>query len=141
MLEQPAVKHSAVFHRNETEDVMGRYVDGFLLPVPRDKIDEYKKMAEKAGEVWKEHGALEYIECMGDDLEQAEMVSFKKSAGASDEETVMFSWIVYESREHRDKVNKAVMNDPRIKEMMEEGAQPFDCKRMAYGGFRMIVKL
>jgi len=120
---------------------MGRYVDGFLLPVPKDKIDEYKKMAEKAGEVWKEHGALEYIECMGDDLEQAEMVSFKKSAGASDEETVMFSWIVYESREHRDKVNKAVMDDPRIKEMMEAGVQPFDCKRMAYGGFRMFVKL
>lgn len=121
---------------------MERYVDGFLLPIANDKIEEYKKMAEKAGQLWKEHGALEYIECMGDDLEQAEMVSFKKAAGASDDETVMFSWIVYESREHRDKVNAAVMSDPRMKEMMEAGgAQPFDCKRMAYGGFKTIVKM
>lgn len=120
---------------------MERYVDGFLLPIAKDKIDEYKAMAEKAGEVWKEHGALEYIECMGDDLDQAEMVSYMKAAGASDGETVMFSWIVYESREHRDKVNAAVMNDPRMKDMMEQGAMPFDCKRMAYGGFKTLVRL
>lgn len=104
---------------------MERYVDGFLIPVPKSNMEMYKEMAEKAGQVWKEHGALEYYECMGDDLDQAEMVSFKKAAGASEEETVMFSWIIYESREHRDKVNAAVMNDPRMKEMMEASAQPF----------------
>lgn len=120
---------------------MERYVDGFLLPLAKDKIEEYKAMAEKAGKVWMEHGALEYIECIGDDLDQAEMVSFRESAGASEGETVVLSWIVYESREHRDKVNAAVMNDPRVKEMMEAGATPFDCKRMAYGGFKMLVKL
>ena len=119
---------------------MERYVDGFLIPLPKDKLEEYKAMAEKAGKVWKEHGALEYIECIGDDLDQTEMVSFKQSAGASDGETVAFSWIVYESREHRDTVNAAVMNDPRMKEMME-AATPFDCKRMAYGGFKTLVKL
>lgn len=119
---------------------MGRYVDGFLIPIRKDKLDEYKVMAEQAGAIWKEQGALEYIECVGDDLDQQEMVSFKTSAGTSEEETVVFSWIVYESREHRDKVNAAVMNDPRIKEMMEKDT-PFDCKRMAYGGFKTIVKV
>jgi len=120
---------------------MERYVDGFLIPIPKGNIEMYKEMAEKAGKVWKEHGALEYYESVGDDLEHEEMVSFKKAAGASEEETVMFSWIVYESREHRDKVNAAVMNDPRIKETMEAGPQPFDCKRMAFGGFKTLVKL
>jgi len=120
---------------------MERYVDGFLIPIAKSNLGQYKEIAEKAGRVWKEHGALEYYECVGDDLEQEEMVSFKKAAGASEEETVMFSWIVYESREHRDKVNAAVMNDPRIKEMMDAGAQPFDCKRMAFGGFKTLVKL
>lgn len=120
---------------------MGRYVDGFLIPLRRDKLEEYKAIAEKAGQLWMEHGALEYIECLGDDLDQTEMVSFRKAAGASDDETVVFSWIVYESREHRDKVNAAVMNDPRMKEMMTEGTDPFDCKRMAYGGFKTIVKM
>lgn len=119
---------------------MERYVDGFLIPLAKDKIAQYKDMAEKAAEIWKEYGALEYYECLGDDLDQAEMVSFKKAAGASDEETVVFSWIIYESKEHRDKVNAAVINDPRIKEMMEAGPQAFDCKRMAYGGFTTLVK-
>lgn len=120
---------------------MEKYVDGFLIPVPKNNIEAYREMAEKAGKVWKEHGALEYYECVGDDLDQEEMVSFRKAAGASGDETVMFSWIIYESREHRDQVNAAVMNDPRIKEMMEAGSQPFDCKRMAFGGFKTLVKL
>lgn len=120
---------------------MGKYVDGFVIPIPKNNVEEYRKIAEKAGEVWKEHGALEYYECLGDDLEIEDMVSFRKVASANEEETVVFSWITYESREHRDKVNAAVMNDPRIKEMMEPGSQPFDCTRMAYGGFRTIVKL
>lgn len=120
---------------------MERYVDGFLIPVAKDKVDQYKEIAEKAGKVWKEYGALEYYECLGDDLEVKDMVSFTKAAGASEEETVVFSWIIYESREHRDKVNTAVMNDPRIKEMMEPGLQPFDYKRMAYGGFKTLIAL
>jgi uncharacterized protein YbaA (DUF1428 family) len=120
---------------------MERYVDGFLIPLAKDKVQQYKEIAEKAGEVWKEHGALEYYECLGDDLEQENFVSFKKAAGASEEETVVFSWIIFESREHRDQVNAAVMNDPRIKETMELAGQPFDCTRMAYGGFKTLVKI
>jgi uncharacterized protein YbaA (DUF1428 family) len=109
---------------------MDRYVDGFLLPLAKDKIEEYKKMAIAAGEIWKGYGALE--------LEHEEMVSFKQSAGASEEETVILSWIIYESKAHRDKVNAAVMDDPRIKAMMEKDC-PFDSKRMAFGGFKALV--
>jgi len=117
-----------------------KYVDGFLIPIAKDKVSEYREIAQKAGEVWKEHGALEYYECVGDDLDIEGMVSFKKAADTSGEETVIFSWIVFESREHRDRVNAAVMNDPRIKEMMETGPEPFDYKRMAYGGFKTLVR-
>jgi uncharacterized protein YbaA (DUF1428 family) len=120
---------------------MERYVDGFVIPIPKDKVDEYKRIAEKAGGIWKEHGALEYWECLGDDLDVKDMVSFKKAANTEENETVVFSWIVYESREHRDKVNAAVMADPRINDMMQKGSEPFDCKRMAYGGFRKLVKI
>jgi uncharacterized protein YbaA (DUF1428 family) len=118
---------------------MERYVDGFLIPIAKDKVGEYIKMAQKAGEVWKEHGAIEYYECIGDDLDIEEMVSFKKAADTSEDETVIFSWIVFESREHRDSVNAAVMNDPRIKDMMESGSELFDYRRMAYGGFKTLV--
>jgi len=117
-----------------------KYVDGFLIPIAKDKVSKYREIAQKAGEVWKEHGALEYYECVGDDLDIEGMVSFKKAADTSGEETVIFSWIVFESREHRDRVNAAVMNDPRIKEMMETGPEPFDYKRMAYGGFKTLVR-
>lgn len=120
---------------------MAKYVDGFLIPLPSDKLDEYKKIAEKAGEIWKEHGALDYCECIGDDLEIQDMVSFKSSANAGTNESVVFSWITYESREHRDAVNAAVMADPRMADMMKADANPFDCKRMAYGGFRMLVEM
>ena len=118
---------------------MGKYVDGYVIPVVQNNLDEYKKIAELAGSVWKEHGALEYIECAGDDLDQKELVSFKKLAGAADDETVIFAWIVFESREHRDRVNQAVMADPRLAGTMNPDSQPFDCKRMAYGGFKVIV--
>ena len=120
---------------------MKKYIDGFVIPLPRDKVDDYKRIAEKAGVIWKEHGALEYWECIGDDLGVKDMVSFRKAADSGEGETVVFSWIVYESREHRDKVNAAVMADPRIKELMEPGVEPFDCKRMAYGGFRELVHM
>jgi uncharacterized protein YbaA (DUF1428 family) len=118
---------------------MERYVDGFLIPIAKDKVSKYREIAQKACKVWKEHGALEYYECIGDDLDNEGMVSFKKAADTSEGETVIFSWIVYESREARDRVNAAVMNDPRLKEMMESGSEPFDYKRMAYGGFKTIV--
>ncbi|MBA3756854.1 MAG: DUF1428 domain-containing protein [Nitrosomonas sp.] len=118
---------------------MKKYVDGYVLPVPQKNLDEYKKMAELAGSVWKEHGALEYVECVGDDLDQKELVSFKKISGAAEDETVIFAWIVFESKEHRDRVNQAVMTDPRLAEMANPKFHPFDCKRMAYGGFKVIV--
>jgi len=125
----------------EIMEGMERYVDGFLIPIAKDRVNEYREMAQKAGEIWKELGALEYYECVGDDLDIEEMVSFKKAADASEDETVIFSWIVFESREQRDRVNAAVMNDPRIKEMMESGPELFDYRRMAYGGFKTLVRL
>lgn len=120
---------------------MAKYVDGFLIPVPIDKLDEYKQIAEKAGVIWKDHGALDYSECVGDDLDIEDMVSFRTSADTRPDEAVIFSWITYESREHRDAVNAAVMADPRMAEMMNADSNPFDCKRMAYGGFRMLVEM
>ncbi|WP_440945100.1 DUF1428 domain-containing protein [Methanosarcina sp. T3] len=121
---------------------MGRYVDGFLIPIAKGKVSKYREIAQKAGEIWKELGALEYYECVGDDLDIEELVSFKKAANTSEEETVIFSWIVFESKEHRDRVNAAVMDDPRMKEMMESGEPDlFDYRRMAYGGFKTLVNL
>ena len=120
---------------------MERYVDGFVIPLPKDKIDDYKSIAEKAGALWKEHGALAYWECIGEDLDVKNMLSFKKAAGAGENDTVVFAWIVFESREHRDKVNSAVMADPRINEMCAQGAMPVDCERMVYGGFSKLVEM
>ena len=120
---------------------MGKYVDGFVLPVSKENIERYLEIAQKAGEIWKEHGALQYIEAVGDDLEIENMLSFRTIAGASDDETVVFAWIVYESREERDRINAAVMEDPRLKEDMEKNKDIFDFKRMAYGGFKALVEL
>ncbi len=120
---------------------MTRYVDGFLIPVPSNNMDAYKKIAEQAAAVWKDHGALDYCEAVADDLEHEEVTSFRTSAGAKPDETVVFAWIVYASREHRDTVNAAVMADPRMADMMSPDMQVFDCKRMAYGGFRLLVDL
>jgi uncharacterized protein YbaA (DUF1428 family) len=119
---------------------MAVYVDGFVLPVLRDKLDAYKKMAQKAGKIWREHGALEYRECVGDDL-QSFGVPFPKTVKLKDGETVVFSWIVFKSRADRDRVNKKVMADPRLASMMDPKAVPFDMKRMVYGGFKSIVDL
>jgi uncharacterized protein YbaA (DUF1428 family) len=127
--------------RSGNMENMERYVDGFLIPIPKNKVNEYKEMAQNAGKIWKELGALEYYECLGDDLDIEEMLSFKKVSGASEDETVIFSWIIFESKEERDRINEKVMNDPRIKEMMESGAEPpFDYRRMAYGGFKTLVR-
>jgi uncharacterized protein YbaA (DUF1428 family) len=116
------------------------YVDGFVIPVPKDKIDAYKAVAEKASRIWKDHGALDYYECVADDLEAKDMRSFTETAAANADETVVFAFIVYPSREARDATNAAVMADPRIKEMCGESQDFFDCKRMSYGGFRTIVR-
>ncbi|HEY1081929.1 MAG TPA: DUF1428 domain-containing protein [Prosthecobacter sp.] len=121
---------------------MPNYVDGFVLPITSDKLAEYQTMASKASAVWKEHGALDYRECILEDAAAPEMTSFPALAGAKEGETVVLAYIVYESREHRDAVNAKVMADPRMQEMCPAasgGEMPFDCKRMAYGGFRTIV--
>ena len=121
---------------------MGKYIDGFLIPIKPENIGHYTKIAQAAGEIWKEYGALEFTEAAGDDLEHEKMVSFKKSAGAKENETVIFSFIVFESKDERDRINALVMEDERLKTMMEGGKdEPFDYKRMAYGGFKTIVEL
>jgi uncharacterized protein YbaA (DUF1428 family) len=119
---------------------MARYVDGFVLPVPKKNVQAYRRIAQKAGRVWREHGALEYRECVGDDLAVKGVARFPRVARAKRGETVFFSWIVYRSRAHRDRVNAKVMKDPRMAKMMQGMAMPFDVKRMAYGGFRMLVE-
>jgi uncharacterized protein YbaA (DUF1428 family) len=116
------------------------YVHGFVLPVPKKNVPAYRRMAQKAGKVWLEHGALEYRECLGDDLNVKMGTPFPRIAKAKPGETVVFSWIVYRSKAHRDKVNAKVMADPRLAKMMKE-EPPFDVKRMAYGGFKGIVEL
>jgi uncharacterized protein YbaA (DUF1428 family) len=118
---------------------MARYVDGFVLPVPKKKVQAYRRMAQKAGKVWREHGAVEFRECVGDDLKVKGMVPFTRTVRAKPGETVFFSWIVFKSRAHRDRVNAKVMKDPRLAKMMDSKAMPFDVKRMAYGGFRILV--
>lgn len=115
------------------------YVDGFLLAVPTEKLETYRALAEKAAEVWREHGALDYRECVGDDLNIEGMVSFQQSAAAAAGETVILAWITYENREQRDAINAKVMADPRIAGSCDPNNLPFDCKRMAYGGFRTLV--
>jgi uncharacterized protein YbaA (DUF1428 family) len=121
---------------------MARYVDGFLLPVPKKNLDAYRRMSRRAGRIWKKHGALEYRECAGDDLKvKSGMRSFSKGASVKSGETVLFSWIVYRSRKHRDQVNAKVMKDVRLLGMMKNTERPFDVKRMLYGGFRVIVDL
>jgi uncharacterized protein YbaA (DUF1428 family) len=119
------------------------YVDGFVIPIPKKNLEYYRQMARKAGKVWMEYGAVEYRECVGEDLGvKAGMgKSFPKLAAAKPGETVVFSWIVYKSRAHRDRVNAKVMKDPRITKMINEDEMPFDAKRMAYGGFETLVDL
>jgi uncharacterized protein YbaA (DUF1428 family) len=116
-----------------------KYVDGFIVPVPKKNVQAYRRIAQKAGKIWKEHGALEYIECIGDDVKPGKLTSFPQSVKLKPDETVVFSWIVYKSRAHRDRVNKKVMADPRLAAMMDPKAMPFDSKRMVYGGFKTLV--
>ncbi|HJU93796.1 MAG TPA: DUF1428 domain-containing protein [Pyrinomonadaceae bacterium] len=118
-----------------------RYVDGFVLPVPEKNIKLYQSIAKKAGKIWKEHGALEYIEAVGDDLQNSWGVPFTKAVKLKPGEIPFFSFIVFKSRADRDKVNKKVMSDPRLKKMMENGPMPFEVKRMVYGGFKVLVDI
>ena len=120
---------------------MARYVDGFVIPVPKKKVADYRKIARKAGKIWREYGALEYRECVGDDLEIKGVLPFPRGLRLKRGETVMFSWIVYKSRAHRDRVNAKIMQDPRMEKMMSGMSMPFDVKRMCYGGFSVIVDL
>jgi uncharacterized protein YbaA (DUF1428 family) len=116
-----------------------KYVDGFVLAVPKKNVAEYRRMAQAAGKIWREHGALEFRECVGEDLKTKMGVPFPRLAKTKAGETVFFSYIVYKSRAHRDSVNKKVMKDPRMNKMMDGKAMPFDVKRMAYGGFKVLV--
>jgi uncharacterized protein YbaA (DUF1428 family) len=117
------------------------YVDGFVVSVPKRKVDAYRRMARKAGKIWKEHGALEFRECIADDVKKGKVTSFPQSVKLKPSETVAFSWIVYKSRAHRDRVNAKVMKDPRLLKMMETKDIPFDGKRMFFGGFEVLVDL
>jgi len=118
-----------------------RYVDGFVLPVPKKNLAIYRRISKKAGQVWRDHGALEYRECVGEDLNVKMGMPFPKLVKPKPGETVVFSWIVYKSRAHRDRVNAKVMKDPRIANMMNSEEMPFDCNRMAYGGFEILVDM
>jgi uncharacterized protein YbaA (DUF1428 family) len=120
---------------------MAKYVDGFVVPVPKKNVAAYRRMARTAGKVWREHGALEYIECVADDVKPGKHTSFPQSVKLKPSEVVVFSWIVYKSRRHRDHVNSKVMKDPRLASMMNGKSMPFDAKRMFWGGFKTIVEL
>ena len=120
---------------------MPQYVDGFVLSIPQDKLPAYKLLATKAGKIWREHGALDYRECVGDDMEAKDMVAFPKMAKAKPGEVVIFSYAIFKSRKHRDAVNKKIMADPRMAGMCEESGALFDCSRMAYGGFETLVSI
>jgi uncharacterized protein YbaA (DUF1428 family) len=116
-----------------------KYVDGFVVPVPKGNIEAYRQMSETAGKVWKEHGALEYVECIADDVKPGKVTSFPQAVDLKDDEVVVFSWIVYPSRADRDRINAAVMSDPRIK--MDPKTMPFDAMRMFWGGFTVLLAM
>jgi uncharacterized protein YbaA (DUF1428 family) len=117
------------------------YVDGFIVPVPKKNLAAYRNLARKAGRIWKEYGALEFKECVADDVKVGKRTSFPRSVKRKPNETVVFSYIVYKSRRDRDRINAKAMKDPRLAKMMEGRGMPFDVKRMIYGGFKTIVDL
>ena len=120
---------------------MAHYVDGFVIPLPKKNLNAYRRLAQKAGEVWRDHGALDFKECVGDDLNMKMALSFPRGIKTKPGETVLFSYIVFKWRAHRDRVNAKVMKDPRLAKMMNPKAMPFDVKRMMYGGFKTIVEV
>jgi len=117
------------------------YVDGFIVPVPTKNLEDYRRMAQKAGRLWREHGALEYRECVADDVKPGKWTSFPRSVKLKQGETVVLSWITYKSRAHRDRVNAKVMKDARLAQMMNPKAMPFDGKRMIFGGFKVFLEI
>jgi uncharacterized protein YbaA (DUF1428 family) len=116
-----------------------KYVDGYVLPVPKKNLQTYRRIAQKAGKIWRDHGALDYKECAGDDLNVKWGVPFPRTMKVKPTETVVFAYIVFKSRAHRDRVNAKVMKDPRLAASMDNSSMPFDCKRMVYGGFKVLV--
>ena len=118
---------------------MARYVDGFVLPLPKKNIEAYRRLSQKAGKIWREYGALEYLECVGDDLSHKGVVSFRRLAKAKPGETVVFAFIVYKSKAHRDRINAKVMKDPRMAPP-DAKTMPFDVRKMAMGGFKVFVE-
>jgi uncharacterized protein YbaA (DUF1428 family) len=116
-----------------------RYADGYVVPVPKEKLPAYRRMAQKAAKIWKEHGALEVRECLAEDVKVGKLTSFPRSVKLKPDETVVLSWIVFRSRADRDRVNAKVMKDPRLAKMMDPKEMPFDGKRMIYGGFEVLV--
>ena len=116
------------------------YVDGYVVPVPKKKVDDYRRIARKAGKIWREHGALDYVECVADDVKPGKLTSFPQSVKLKKGETVVFAWILYKSRAQRDRVNARVFKDPRMAAMCDPGDMPFDAKRMFWGGFKTIVR-
>jgi uncharacterized protein YbaA (DUF1428 family) len=117
------------------------YVDGFVVPVPRAKLDAYREMSRKCGEVWRELGAVRFRECVADDVKSGQWTSFPQSVKLEEDEVVVFSWIEYNSRAERDSINDKVMKDPRLAEIMKSENMPFDGKRMIYGGFESMIDL
>ena len=117
------------------------YVDGFVVPVPKRNLKAYRSLSTRSGQLWLEHGALDYWECVGDDVKPGKLTSFPQSVKLKAGETVLFSWIVYKSRAHRDQVNAKVMSDPRLDKLMQGKRVPFDGKRMIFGGFKTLVRL
>ncbi len=118
-----------------------KYIDGFVVPVPKKKLDAYRRLSRKAGKIWKEYGALEYVEAVADDVKPGELTSFPQSVQLKRTEVVVFSYIVYKTRAQRDRILAKVMADPRLEEMMDPKDMPFDSKRMFWGGFKSIVDL
>lgn len=116
------------------------YVDGYVVPVPKKKVDDYRRIARKAGKIWREHGALDYVECVADDVKPGKLTSFPQSVKLKKGETVVFAWILYKSRAQRDRVNARVFKDPRMAAMCDPGNMPFDAQRMFWGGFRVLVR-
>ena len=120
---------------------MPQYLDGFVLPVPKKKLAAYWRMAQKASRIWKEYGALDYKECVGDDLNVKMGLPFPRVIKNKPNETIVFAYILYKSRAHRDSVCAKLMKDPRLAEMCNDKNSPFDVNRMLYGGFKVIVSL
>lgn len=118
---------------------MPKYVDGFVVPVPKKKVDAYRKLARGSAKVWREHGAISVVECVADDVPYGKVTSFPRSVERKNSETVVFSWITYKSRADRDKVNAKVMADPRLEKFMQDAGQLMDPARMIFGGFEVIV--